>query len=598
MLHRYSNRALRASPLFPAVVAVIVALGLAGITSHANLATAQEIILPDGTRATLQEAPPPKEICELEPQGRDEPLVLTQGMLIEEPRLRAQQAEATSEFSVQYDSPSPTGCEPESWPAEAIEAFEEATAIWSTLLKSDIPIRIRARWEPLGANVLGSAGPTTISSFPEDDPTRGIIADTWYPVALANALSGEDAFDGQDGSFDINVNISCNRTDWHFDVDSDPPSGTIDLLTVVLHEIGHGVGIIGSMSQQGGGAQSQGSWGIESNQGDNRPLVYDTFAEDGNERLLIDETFYANPSTLLFNALTGNRGGVFFNGPLTLFGNRGDSVPLFAPSNFRPGSSFSHVDQTTFTGTDNALMRPQLPAAQRIATPGPVGCGILADMGWPLGPDCFELLDGPPLLVSNLEVLTSEQNGGRVTLNWNAEGIAREFIVEEKFDGLGFDNEFRVIDRLSGQDRSLLLEDKEPGQYHYRIRQVAARGDEELNDGCEATGTEEGFPTCVTGEVTVFVSPQNNVFVKGPGPNPFSDQTSLTIVLEGETAEHVRAEVFNAAGQRVRTLINGEVDPGSSNTFQLDGSGLASGTYFIQITGPGFNETRSVTLIR
>jgi len=557
---------------------------------------AQQARLSDGQQVSIRPAPPPEQICELAPMDHSTHRSLHHGDIVRgghrshghQPRLQAGQ-EATAAFDVTYiDAPMGTCGDQRTWPAEAIEAFEAAMDIWETHLESDIPIRIRARWRALGPRVLGSAGPTRIVAFEEDDPARGIVADTWYAVALGNALSGQDALESiPDEDFDININMSCNQPAWHFPVDEDPGAGEIDFLTVVLHEVGHGIGIIGSMDVDG----SLGSREISG-----QVLAYDRFAEDGNARSLIDPDFYTTPSAALADALTGQRGGIFFNGPLALFGNLGDRVRLFAPPEWNPGSSFSHVDQATFTGTDNALMRPQLPQAERIATPGPVGCGILADMGWPLGVNCFELLDGPPLLVTNLNAAQSTQDAGRVTLSWTAEGIAREFIVEQRFDGLGFPEAFETINRLSGRDRSLVLQDLEPGRYDFRIQQVAARTDEVLNTDCETTGTREGFPTCVTADITTFVTPDAQVFIKGPGPNPFQGSTTFTLVVD--EPQDVQVEVFNAAGRRVTTLLDERVVANQTYERTLDGQGLGSGTYFVHFTGAFFEETRTVTRVR
>src|SRR5215468_5398547 len=41
-------------------------------------------------------------------------------------------------------------------------AFQYAASIWSARLDSNVPIRIRAQFTPLGTNVLGSAGPIQV----------------------------------------------------------------------------------------------------------------------------------------------------------------------------------------------------------------------------------------------------------------------------------------------------------------------------------------------------------------------------------------------------------------------------------------------------
>ena len=57
-------------------------------------------------------------------------------------------------------------------------AFQHAASIWSQTLDSTVPIRIRAQFTQLGANVLGSAGPTVRFR----DFTNAPQAGTWYSL--------------------------------------------------------------------------------------------------------------------------------------------------------------------------------------------------------------------------------------------------------------------------------------------------------------------------------------------------------------------------------------------------------------------------------
>ena len=112
-------------------------------------------------------------------------------------------------------------------------AFEHAAAIWSARLDSSVPIRIRAQFTPLGAGVLGSAGPTSVfRNFP-----GALLANTWYHVALANKLAGIDLNPTQD---DINANFSST---FNFYLGLDGNHGAQpDLVVVLLHEFAHGLG--------------------------------------------------------------------------------------------------------------------------------------------------------------------------------------------------------------------------------------------------------------------------------------------------------------------------------------------------------------------
>ena len=77
---------------------------------------------------------------------------------------------------------------------------------------------------------------------------------------------------------------------------------------------------------------------------------------------------------------------------------------LYAPEEWRAGSSFSHLTEETVgegddeyqpyypPGSLNSLMTPRLAATEVIRTPGPITCGILKDIGWTPGDQCAALL--------------------------------------------------------------------------------------------------------------------------------------------------------------------------------------------------------------
>src|SRR5690242_6352549 len=74
--------------------------------------------------------------------------------------------------------------------AQRLIAFSTAANTWGATLTSSVPIIIGASWEALTCNatsaVLGSAGAFDI----ERDFAGAPRAGTWYPVALANKLTG------------------------------------------------------------------------------------------------------------------------------------------------------------------------------------------------------------------------------------------------------------------------------------------------------------------------------------------------------------------------------------------------------------------------
>ncbi|MEB3218005.1 MAG: S8 family serine peptidase, partial [Nostocales cyanobacterium 94392] len=245
-------------------------------------------------------------------------------------------------------------------------AFQYAVDIWEGLIESSVPINIVANYTPLGAGTLGSAGPESFYRNFSGAPQNN----TWYPVALANKLAGTDL---DPSRADITTNFNSNFSNWYFGTDGNTPAGQYDFASVVLHELGHGLGFLGFMDYQSG----QGSWGF----GTGFPSIYDRFTVNGSNQSLINTSLFPNPSTALGNQLTSNN--LFFTGSNAVAANSGTKPKLYAPSIWNPGSSYSHLDEATYAaGNPNSLMTPQLGTAEAIHHPGDITLGIFEDMGW------------------------------------------------------------------------------------------------------------------------------------------------------------------------------------------------------------------------
>jgi len=249
---------------------------------------------------------------------------------------------------------------------EAKRAFQAAVDVWAVTLTSTVPIRVEAAFSPLGTGVLGAAGPANILR----DFSGAPQASTWYPVALANAISGSDL---TGGSPHITASFNSNFPNWHFGTTGATPANKYDLMSVVLHELGHGLGFIGSANV----ANGRGDWGL----GTGMPIIYDRFVENTQRQRILDTNLFPNPSAALAGQLQSSR--LFFNGQRARIANANRPVPIYAPIAWEEGSSFSHVDEVTFpAGNPNSLMSPQLGMGESIHSPGPIGLAMLQDMGW------------------------------------------------------------------------------------------------------------------------------------------------------------------------------------------------------------------------
>jgi PA domain len=159
-------------------------------------------------------------------------------------------------------------------------AFQHAAELWGATLDSNITVIVRASFDPLGANVLGSAGATSIfANFPAAGLYPGPeFTNTWYGSALADKRAGLDVlelFGGGTGQPDIRARFS---SDFNFYLGLDTNHGALnDLVTVVLHELGHGLNFQ-SFVDSASGSQIQGLTDIYA-----RHLFDDTTAKHWNE---------------------------------------------------------------------------------------------------------------------------------------------------------------------------------------------------------------------------------------------------------------------------------------------------------------------------
>ena len=285
----------------------------------------------------------------------------------------------------------------ESFP-EAQAAFQEAVDIWSLLISSPQTVRIEANFTDLGgvingSIVLGSARPRGFFAI-NDVP--GVQDDTWYPRALLEKLLDQDIIAQGENEFEPSIDILTNfnsnsQANWYFGLDADPPNGFRDFVTVVLHEIGHGLGFTGQASIDD--RTGDGSITLNGGPGVDLPVIYSRFIETGDGTDI--NTLNTDDLT---DELTGN--DLFCASPATVTANGGNRAKIFAPSTFNPGSSYSHWDENTFPGNSpQSLMTPSYSGANH--DPGDITLGFFEDMGWDL---CATLSTGPELVLESITI--------------------------------------------------------------------------------------------------------------------------------------------------------------------------------------------------
>lgn len=263
---------------------------------------------------------------------------------------------------------------------EARAAFQYAVDIWASLIRSPVPVRIDATYKDLGGTnaagsiILGEARPAAWKSI-------GSL-NLRFVDALADQQAGRDLAQGRP---DIITKFNSHEeVNWYFGTDGNTPFGQMDFVSVVLHEIAHGLGFFSFAREETYAAFVGGRFSPSEGRGELRggtpklPYIYDVHVVNGSTTVI---TSFPDPSTELLEQLTGNN--LYWNGKNGVAANDGLRPQLYAPSAWEFGSSYAHLDEATFPPGDvNSLMTPTFARQEAIHTPGPITLGMFADMGW------------------------------------------------------------------------------------------------------------------------------------------------------------------------------------------------------------------------
>ena len=214
---------------------------------------------------------------------------------------------------------------------QAKAAFEYAISILESLLPAGTNTTVLATWGKIeNTGVLGNS---SITAFAAGWAINALKPIAFYPVALAEKIAGANLNSDLNGDITININSTVN---WYLGTDGKIPvnSNQYDLVTVILHEMCHGLGFFDSMDTD----ERTGWYGISS-----IPVIYDTFIENIDEKIITDTSEFENYSADLRREFTGDK--LYFKGPVLEKLSEVSRLKLHVPSQFDAGSSISHLDE-------------------------------------------------------------------------------------------------------------------------------------------------------------------------------------------------------------------------------------------------------------
>jgi len=330
-------------------------------------------------------------------------------------------------------------------PAEVQVVATAAAKDWSDQLQLTGPtIEVDFYWLQFGSvRSLGAAGPGTMV---QDD--RLPDPDARYPVALANQLLNEDLAKrdqcdlAKDPEILLLLNSGAGGDGSLWNIQEGPPEANqIDLQSVIVHELGHGLGFIGSPEINNSGL----AWPADGG----APYIFDRSvglcgieSPKRCQRLMPLEVGNIGP-------LTG--GALWFDLP------GGVDAELYAPALWNRGSSFAHLDEARYADS-LSLMTPFLDRGETQRQIDAAALAVLQKIGYSLhqAPAEFQSIE---VIARNGEIVITPVVAALI------EGVPPVAIDVEVVDSVG------VVRRIMAPVGPLQIADLTNGvSYEIRVR--------------------------------------------------------------------------------------------------------------------------------
>ena len=492
--------------------------------------------------------------------------------------------------------------------AQRLNVFNEAAAIWGGILPSTITIQVLAQFDAqfcsASSAVLGSAGPqSTHSDFPGAE-----YPNTWYPQALANKLSGADQNPLEDlvATFNSDVdNGTClGAVNWYYGFDGNEGSH-VELLPVVLHELGHGLGFV-TFADVNSGQLLGGTPDIYSrfmldktiglhwnemtdaqrlvSRGNSGNLVWDGFATTFRARTLLSPRTEVEVFAPAFSQGVYAAPQALFGPSLTSTGVTAEVVEVFdgtgGPDACQPILNGAALNgKIAFVDRGGCTYDFKVAAAQAVGAVGVIVANNVAGSAFPM--------TGTNASITIPSVMLSRDDGDLIREDVNAGGTTMTLR--------------RNATSLSGAhpDGQVLLyapSPIEPGSSLSHFDVTATPDllmEPNINDGLhnDVDLTREAFEDMgwLLRLTAVAVGETAPRFRVASAPNPF--RPSTVISLELPAAGATRVEVYDLQGRLVKRLVNGWL-PAGRHAVTWDGTDAtgrhaAAGVYFTRVVATG-----------
>lgn len=310
------------------------------------------------------------------------------------------------------------------------KAILRACEIWSSAVQGSCPVEMRIAFSNSKED-FPSDGILAFSASPPDVFDNGI----YYPSTLYNQTLGEDAFpDNYDVTLTFNANFTdadwCKKTwgvdaTYYFGLDGKPGPYQQDFITVILHEVCHGMGFADNIfyTQNPYYAGFNGCfYGLDYvGSSYDYPNVYSRYLSYKGKRLP-ELTWAERTKAILSEAL-------YWDGPNVKKVNNGNPVRMFAPASYQGGSSVSHWDDEVMDSHKVFMTWQHHYPLHEIA---PLEAAMMKDLGWRLNSDKPVLPAAPTGVTA-----TKGTKVGQIDVGWNSSEGATSYTVYKSSSASG-----------------------------------------------------------------------------------------------------------------------------------------------------------------
>lgn len=247
--------------------------------------------------------------------------------------------------------------------AQQRTATEYSLQLWGKQLSGKVPVDINVTFKPMEGSTIASSYFT--QSFLNNQNN------TYYCSSLWNQIAGYDA----STTYDIRLEFNSNFQ-FYYGLDANAPGSTYDYVTVMLHEVTHGLGFADNLWYDNN-SEYNGVYYYLNETGDvfstDYPNIFTRQLYQGVSGPCITELNQTQRANLMVsnNLYAGKPGSKL------LAANGGARVKMYAPNPYKSGSSLSHWDESV-----SFLNFMEWAYNVPLHTFNARKIGIMVDMGW------------------------------------------------------------------------------------------------------------------------------------------------------------------------------------------------------------------------